>query len=439
MLFESENVEFKSVFTVDLYKEVIAFANNGGGVIYIGVDDSGNEIGITDVDETYTKITNGIRDAISPDVTLFCKYSLNENNVITIEISEGARKPYYLKSKGIKPGGVYVRQGASSVPASEDQIRMMIKMSDGDSFECIRSIDQDLTFLFAEQAFKKYGVEFSDNKYRILGITSDSNDLYTNLGLLLSDRCQHSIKAAVFSNTENTNFLDSKEFTGSILKQLDDAYTYLMLNNRNNADIKGLERVEHYSYPPEALREGLLNALVHRDYAFSGSIIININESQIEFISLGGLLPGLSAEDIMNGISQPRNPKLAEVFHRLHLIESYGTGIRRIYALYKDCGRKPEIIVTPNTFKLILPNINYYSVDDTEKYSNKELTVQQEKIMQYISENGEITEETVQTLLNVKRTRAYVILKEMRDKGFIEVDGRGQTKKYRRTKQSIKH
>lgn len=430
MLFESENVEFESVFTADLYKEVVAFANNGGGVIYIGIDDSGNEIGVTDVDETYTKITNGIRDAISPDVTIFCKYSLNENHVITIEISEGARKPYYLKSKGIKPGGVYVRQGASSVPASEDQIRMMIKMSDGDSFECIRSLNQELTFAFAKQAFEKYSVEFSDNKYRILGITSDSDDLYTNLGLLLSDQCQHSIKAAVFSNTENTNFLDSKEFTGSILKQLDKAYSYLMLNNRNNAEFKGLERVEHYSYPQEALREGLLNALVHRDYAFSGSIIININESQIEFISLGGLLPGLSAEDIMNGISQPRNPKLAEVFHRLHLIESYGTGIRRIYALYKDCSRKPEIVVTPNSFKLILPNINYYSTDDIVKYSSKKLNAQQEKIMQYISENGEITEDITQKLLDVKRTRAYVILKEMCDKGFIEVHGRGQKKKF---------
>ena len=311
---------------------------------------------------------------------------------------------------------------------------MMIKMSDGDSFECIRSLNQELTFAFAKQAFEKYSVEFSDNKYRILGITSDSDDLYTNLGLLLSDRCQHSIKAAVFSNTENTNFLDSKEFAGSILRQLDEAYSYLMLNNRNNAEFKGLERVEHYSYPQEALREGLLNALVHRDYAFSGSIIININESQIEFISLGGLLPGLSAEDIMNGISQPRNPKLAEVFHRLHLIESYGTGIRRIYALYKDCCRKPEIIVTPNTFKLILPNINYYSTNGAKQYSPKELTVQQEKIMQYISENGEISEETAQRLLNVKRTRAYVILKEMCDKDFIEVHGRGQTKKYRRTK-----
>ena len=427
MLYENENTEFKSALTGDIYKEVIAFANNGGGVIYIGVDDNGNETGVADVDETYTRLTNGIRDAISPDVTVFCKYSLNENNVIKIEISEGARKPYYLKSKGIKPSGVYVRQGASSVPASEDQIRLMIKMSDGDSFEGIRSLNQELTFVSAKQAFEKYGVAFSENKYRVLGITTDSNDLYTNLGLLLSDQCKHSIKAAVFADEDNTSFLDSKEFTGSILRQLDDAYSYLMLNNRNNAEFKGLERVEHYSYPQEALREALLNALVHRDYAFSGSIIININESQIEFISLGGLLPGLSDEDIQNGISQPRNPKLAEVFHRLRLIESYGTGIRRIFTLYRDCEKKPEIIVTPNTFKLILPNRNYYSTDKSEE---KALNDQQRTILQYIERNGAITEETVQKLLGVKRTRAYVILKEMRDSSLIEVQGRGQNKTY---------
>ena len=79
MLYENENTEFKSALTGDIYKEVIAFANNGGGVIYIGVDDNGNETGVADVDETYTRLTNGIRDAISPDVTVFSKYSLNEN------------------------------------------------------------------------------------------------------------------------------------------------------------------------------------------------------------------------------------------------------------------------------------------------------------------------------------------------------------------------
>ena len=106
------------------------------------------------------------------------------------------------------------------------------------------------------------------------------------------------------------------------------------------------------------MREALLNALVHRDYSYSGSIIINVNNSCMEFISIGGLLQGLSAEDIRSGISQPRNRRLAEIFHRLKLIESYGTGIRKIFALYKGCAVQPKIDVTQNTFKMILPNRN---------------------------------------------------------------------------------
>ena len=136
-------------------------------------------------------------------------------------------------------------------------------------------------------------------------------------------------KIAVFGDPENITFKDAKEFGGSIFKQLDDSFAYLTLCNRTAATFRGLERVELPDYPEEALREALLNALVHRDYSYSGSIIININDSGMEFISIGGLLPGLSAEDIRSGISQPRNRGLAEIFHRLKLIESYGTGIRK--------------------------------------------------------------------------------------------------------------
>ena len=137
----------------------------------------------------------------------------------------------------------------------------------------------------------------------------------------------------MFGDTDNLFFKDSKEFKGSIFKQLDDSYTYLALCNRTTATFKGLERIEKTDYPEAAIREALLNALVHRDYSYSGSIIINVNDECMEFISIGGLLPGLSAEDIRSGISQPRNRRLAEIFHRLRLIESYGTGIRKIYAL----------------------------------------------------------------------------------------------------------
>lgn len=426
MMFETENIEFKSQFTEELYKEVIAFANTDGGVVYIGIDNNGNAVGIENLDENYTRITNGIRDAVMPDVTMFVKYTIQENRVIRITVGEGSYKPYYLKSKGLKPNGVFVRQGTSSVSASPEQIRAMIKESDGDTFEGMRSMEQDLTFNSASAAFRRYNIEFSKEKYRALGITTQADGLYSNLALIISDQCAHTTKIAVFADTENTEFRDSREFGGSIFEQLDGAFTYLTLCNKTVATFKGLERIERVDYPEEALREALLNALVHRDYSFSGSIIINVNDKEMEFISLGGLLPGLSTEDIRSGISQPRNKCLADIFHRLRLIESYGTGIRRIYNLYASCPEKPRIEVTPNTFRIILPNMNR----TTDNADTAKLTTQMQMILDYIESNGQITELEIQELLELKKTRAYMLAKQMRDMGLIRAAGRGNNKKY---------
>ena len=436
MQYESERVEYKAQMIDDIYKEVIAFANTDGGILYIGIDDQGNRIGIENVDETYTRLTNGIRDAIAPDVTMFVRYVLQDNNVVQIEVGEGSYKPYYLKSKGMKPNGVYVRQGASSVQASPDQIRRMIKDSDGDVFEEMRTVTQELTFEEAERTFKRYRVDFTEEKFIALGLRNIHDDQYTNLAMILSDQCQHTTKIAVFGDEDNITFKDAKEFGGSVFRQLEESFAYLTLCNRTAATFKGLERVERSDYPEEALREALLNALVHRDYSFSGSIIINVNDSCMEFISIGGLLPGLSAEDIRNGISQPRNRKLAEIFHRLRLIESYGTGIRKIYALYKGCAAQPRIEVTPNTFKLVLPNMNA-SLKMSEAISEKTenapavVTPQMKTVLDYLAEYGEMTDEDLQELLNIKKTRAYLLARQMNENGLIEIVGRGAAKKYK--------
>ena len=434
MQYESERIEYKSQMLEDLYKEVIAFANTDGGVIYIGIDNEGNLTGIDDVDETYTRLTNGIRDAIAPDVTMFVRYVLQDNKVIRIEVGEGSYKPYYLKAKGIKPTGVYVRQGASSVQASPDQIRRMIKESDGDNYEDSRSLDQDLTFSAAETAFQRYGVEFSIEKYRALGITQ--NDIFTNLALLLSDQCLHTTKIAVFKDEFCTEFRDSKEFGGSVFKQFEDSVTYLALCNRTASTIKGVVRTDKKDYPEEAIREALLNAIVHRDYSFSGSIIINVNDSKMEFISLGGLLPGLSTEDIRIGVSQPRNKKLAEIFHRLRLIESYGTGIRRIFKLYENCPIQPVIEVTANAFKIVLPNMNACGtvaerVPEAAEKAPVVITPQMKRVLDYLSEYGEMTDEDLQELLNIKKTRAYLLARQMNENGLIDIIGRGSAKKYK--------
>ena len=431
MNYETESIEFKSQFTEDIYKEVIAFANTDGGILYVGIDNEGNAVGLTDVDKEYTRITNGIRDAILPDVTMLVRFMIQENKVVRIEVSEGTNKPYYLRAKGLRPSGVFVRQGASSAPASPEMIRRMIRDSDGDTYEEMRSMNQELTFDAAKSAFQRYHIEFTPEKYRALGITQAGGNLYTNLALIISDQCAHTTKVAVFGDDANTSFKDNKEFKGSVFKQLEDTFSYLMLCNKTAATFKGLERIEKQDYPEEAIREALLNAIVHRDYGFSGSIIINVNDKEMEFISIGGLLPGLSPDDIRSGISQPRNKNLAEMFHRLHLIESYGTGIRKIYSLYADCPAQPRIEVTSNTFKMVLPNMNAaQSMEISEKGSAPFITAQMQKILDYITEHGQITDPEIEQLLNLKRTRAYTLAKQMRDLDLIEAVGRGKDKRY---------
>ena len=430
MSHETERLEFKMIATDDLYKEVIAFANTDGGTILLGIDNAGEITPLADVDNTYTRITNGIRDAIAPDVTIFVKYTLEEDRIIRIEVGEGSYKPYYLKSKGLKPSGVYIWQGTSSVPASPEQIRLMIKNADGDVYEELRSLEQSLTFDSCAKTFAQHHIAFGEDKYNVLGIRSHAQGLYTNLGQLLSDQCTHTIKVAVFADAQNTIFRDRKEFTGSVFAQMEDAFAYLQLCNQNRSVIDGLTRTDYWDYPKDALREALLNALIHRDYSFSGSIIINVNDECMEFISLGGLLPGLSSEDIRNGISQLRNRRLADVFHRLNYIESYGTGIRRIFALYNECVAMPEITVTPNSFKIKLPNMNVARLEIASAASTSAVTRQMQKVLDYLATNNEMSDAELQELLGVKRTRSFALAKQMADMGLIRIVGRGETRKY---------
>ena len=410
---EDSNIEYKREYTADIKKEVMAFANSNGGVIYVGHDDDGNPYPLPDIDSTLTQITNSLRDGIQPDVTMFVGYEISEEG-ITITVQEGTHKPYFLPDKGLKPSGVYVRQGASSVPASFEQIREMIKLTDGDKFEAARSLMQELTFSAAAEEFARCGVEFGKSQMLTLGIIG-MDGLYTNLGLLLSDQCNHSIKFAVFNGTKKGEFKTRKEIEGSVMRQMRLAFEFLNLANNLAATFSGLDRIEQYDYPVEALREAILNAIIHRDYAFSGSIIVNLYDDRIEFVSLGGLMPGLRAEDLFLGISQPRNEKLANIFYRLRHIEAYGTGLKRIMQYYEDFEEKPEITATHGAFMLTLPNMNYARPLKAQPQQKQQYI----DVLKHLQDNGFVTNEIVQDILSVKQTRAYTIIREMVEEGLI--------------------
>ncbi|MCA0385287.1 MAG: putative DNA binding domain-containing protein [Firmicutes bacterium] len=315
-MYERESIEIKEVYTPEVKKEVVAFVNTNGGTIYIGVQDNGEISGLENPDFVMQQISNAVRDSIRPDASMFTNIELimkESKNIIKITVQQGTKKPYYLTDKGLKPSGVYVRSGTISAPASEDAIRMMIKMTDGESFENNRSLVQDLTFASLNREMALRQLECSQVQMKNLGILT-GDDIYTNLGLLVSDQCKHSIKFAVFQGTDKLVFKDRKELTGSLFDQLTDAFKTIDFYNGTKAAFHELLRRDERDYPEDAVHEALLNAIVHREYAFSGNTIINLYSDRLDIISLGGLVAGMSLEAAMLGASQARNEKFASLF-----------------------------------------------------------------------------------------------------------------------------
>lgn len=444
MLFrESETVELKEVVVDDIKKEIIAFANCDGGKLYIGVRDDGTVIGLDNADSVSLQISNMVRDAIKPDITMFLHYETiveNGKNVVAVDIQRGTDRPYYLAKKGMRPEGVYVRQGYSSVPATDTAIRRMIKETDGDRFEAMRCLNQDLTFEATKKEFELRKTDFGSQQMRTLKLI-DQDGLYSNLALLLSDQCVHTIKVAVFQGTDQTIFKDRREFTGSLMQQMNEVYDFIDFRNQTRATIEKLYRVDVRDYPEVAVREALLNLLVHRDYSFSASAFISIYEDRIEFVSIGGLMPGIDLEDVMVGISVCRNQDLANVFYRLHLIEAYGTGMGKIMKAYESMQIKPVIETTKNAFKIILPNINakYETENATVKtksgtpvtvHTEKELSDEEEKILEYARKHGTITKNDVIGLLEVSASTAARVIRKMVKTNLLEQKGKARNTHY---------
>lgn len=442
---ESETVELKEVFVDDIKKEIIAFANCNGGKLYIGVQDDGIVLGLDDPDATALQISNMVRDAIKPDITMFLHYETLEENgkkIVAVDIQRGTDRPYYIAKKGMRPEGVYVRQGYLAVPAIDAAIRQMIKETDGDRFEAMRSMNQELTFETTEKEFQLRKIEFGTQQMRTLKLI-DQDGLYSNLAMLLSDQCVHTIKVAVFQGKDQTVFKDRREFAGALMKQMNDVYDYIDFHNQTHATIEKLLRIDVRDYPEIAVREALLNLLVHRDYAFSASALISIYEDRMEFVSIGGLMPGIDLEDVMAGISVCRNPDLANVFYRLHLIEAYGTGISKIIGAYADEEEKPVIETTRNAFKIILPNINAMREKvrisepeakeenpETNKEDTQELSSEEEQVLEYAGKHEDFTKNDVVSLLKVSASTAARVIRGLVERNFLKRNGKARNTYY---------
>ncbi len=453
---EGATLELKREYSEEIKKTVVAFANTAGGVIYIGVNDDGTVRGIEQIDDELLRISNVVRNSIKPDVTMFVSYiveDIEDKNIIKITVQKGSARPYYLTEKGLRPAGVYVRQGSSSMPASESAIFKMIKETGGDTYEELRSIQQKLSFSSLTREFASRNIPFGKHDRKRLKMVNPDG-MYTNLALLLSDQCSHSVKAAVFEGITEEIFKDRREFTGSLIQQLNDVYEFIDRYNKTRSNFEGLYRKDLRDYPQAALREALLNALVHRDYAISASILIHIFDDRLEIVSIGGLVHGLSRDDILLGVSAARNENLSKVFYRLMLIEAYGSGLPRIFNSYELYSCTPQISVADNAFKIVLPNTNYKKNDDLGKngevslegttlsteekryfeelqFSDSALLVSaQIKVYEFIKRKKVCSRKDVEDFLHISQSSAGKVLTELVNSDMVRIVGRGRSSRY---------
>lgn len=346
---ESKTLELKEKLpdNKSIAKTVIAFANTGGGKIIVGINDKLKITGV-DANSVYAlkdKIASVIFDSCSPDI-LPEIYTININGklLLVIEIFRGNLMPYFLKSEE-KTDGVYIRVGATNRKASPQIIEELQRHKRYVSFD--EEINYDITVSESDMIplktrFAKTGKTLSDEKLRNLNlIKTDRGITYpTNALLILLGKFPHcSVKCARFKGITMEVFIDKKEYRGNIFSILENTQNFILNHINLSAKIEGLYRTDNYEIPIVALREALINALIHRDYAnFGRDIKMGVYDDIVNIVSPGALPSIVTIEDILRGRSEIRNKVIANVFKELGLIEQWGSGINRIMLTCKKAG-----------------------------------------------------------------------------------------------------
>ena len=343
---ETNRIEYKREIntTVDIEKEVIAFLNYyEGGVIYLGIDNTGAVIGVSDPDGDTLKIKDRIKSNISPSAMGLFDVVVEEReakNIIKVTVASGSEKPYFKKKYGMTEKGCFIRIGTAAEPMPQAVIDKLFSTRVRDSIGRIRSNRQDLTFeqlrIYYEEKRKPLNNQF---KKSLELLTEDGGLNYA--GYLLADENGVSIKVAKYQGTNRVDLIENNEYGYcSLIKATKSVLDKLELENRTATQITSKERIDRRLWNPVAIREAVINAIVHNDFTREVPPKFEIFADRIEITSAGTLPEGLSEEDFFDGVSIPRNRELMRVYRDLELVEQLGSGVPRILESYdKECFR----------------------------------------------------------------------------------------------------
>lgn len=427
---ETNRIEFKERLTrdLDIEKEVIAFLNyHEGGILYIGIDKNGKAVGVEDIDGDMLRIKDRLRQNISPsplglfDVTT---ESIDGVFVIKIFVASGSEKPYFKTSYGLSPKGCYLRVGTAAEPMTQNMIDELFAGRVRNSLRNIVSPRQDLTFQQLQIYYQTKGFTLNDNFHKSLDLlTTDGK--YNYVAYLLADENSNSIKFARYVGTDRDELASNKEFgncclltaTQKVLDKLD-------VENKVKSKIGYPFREDTPQWNERAVRELVINAMVHNDYTNEVPPKFELFSDHLEITSAGHLPVGMSKDDFFGGVSYPRNKELMRVFRDAEMVESLGSGLPRVLKVY---GRE-SFHFMDNFIRVSIPYswVENDTKDDT-KDDTKELTEQQQLILSLIAQDGTITRGDLAQKIGVSDSTVARELQALVANGYlVRVGGRKQ-------------
>ena len=337
---ELHNAEYKRELIPELEREVVAYLNcRLGGTIFIGVNNDGSIYGVKNVDQTAQTIKNRLRDNIRPScLGLFDVLTLEENGkyYIRLDVASSLEKPYYLRKLAMCPEGCPIRIGTAIESLSQEQIERLYARRLRNSLHDMLSPRDDLTFTDLKIYYSGRGIVLNDSFLKTLEfLTSDGKLNYA--AYLMADENGNSVKFAKYAGTDRATLIENDDYGQcSLVKSFYQLETRLKGENKTFAKITFGRRLERKLVDTEALREAVLNALLHNEYAYGGTPKVEMFDDRIEVTSSGSLPPGVTREDFLAGTSSPRNKELMRIFHDLGIVESLGSGLPRILKKYPE-------------------------------------------------------------------------------------------------------
>ena len=420
---ETTRIEYKEILTkeLDIEKEVIAFLNyKEGGYIYIGIDKNGKAIGVDDVDDCMLKLKDRIKNNISPSAMgLFdiSEEKLDDKNIVKVTVASGIEKPYFKSKYGMTSKGAYIRVGTSAEQMPQEMIDRLFSMRTRNSIGRIVSNRQDLTFEQLRIYYDEHGKRLNDNFARSLELLTDS-DKYNYVAYLLADENGNSIKVAKYSSLDRCDLTENNEYGYcSLIKATKSVLAKLDIENRTAATITPVERKETPLWDKVALREAVINAIVHNDYSFEVPPKFEIFPDRLEITSAGRLPESLTREEFFSGISIPRNKELMRIYRDVELVESLGSGIPRILRAYgEECFK-----FTDNFIRITFPVSGQGKSGEktTQKTTQKATQKTAQKILHYIKQDASISRNKLAELCGISPDGIKWQLNKMQKNGVI--------------------